>query len=343
MTSARKSLAKLGAQQDIPGAIVHAAAAGAQAKGVDIASHLRAIGVDSEQLATGCGLSPVQFAHFLRRLTADLADEASGFLSSPIRVGSFAMLCHACASAPTLRRALQRAAQFSRVLSDEMRFELLVEGEEAVIHLRFPKTVPADYFIESLLIIVIRWASWLIDTKILTNRVSLSFAPPAYADHYDSMFPGQHIFSQRHNYVAFATRYLDLPVVQDAAALRRFLAVAPGALLRQHRRDVSSSGRLRQLLRAPAQVDLGLEDAASSLHCSAASLRRKLQAEGTSFQELKDAARRDRAVYLLLHEDTPVNQVAERLGYSEPSTFHRAFKKWTGRTPGDYRRVHGAS
>ena len=39
---------------------------------------------------------------------------------------------------------------------------------------------------------------------------------------------------------------------------------------------------------------------------------------------------------------TPVNAIAERLGYSEPSTFHRAFKKWTGRTPGQYRSVHRA-
>jgi len=340
LTSARKLSANLANQQRIPASIVRAATEGAVAKGIDIDAQLRAVGAEPDELNAGESLSPPQFAQLLRRLTAALGDEASGFLQAPIRVGSFAMLCHACASAPTLRRALQRAAQFSAVISDELRFELVVEGEEALIHLRFPAAVPAGYFIESLLIIVIRWASWLIDTKIITNRVSLSFPPPNYVDHYESMFPGQHIFNQRHNYVAFAERYLDLPIVQDAAALRRFLAVTPGALLRQHRRDISASGRLRQLLRAPTHGDLGLEEAARSLHCSAASLRRKLQSEGTSFQELKDAARRDQAVYLLLHEDTPVNQVAEKLGYSEPSTFHRAFKKWTGRTPGEYRRVN---
>ncbi|MEM9305506.1 MAG: helix-turn-helix transcriptional regulator, partial [Pseudomonadota bacterium] len=59
--------------------------------------------------------------------------------------------------------------------------------------------------------------------------------------------------------------------------------------------------------------------------------------EGATFQEIKDNVRRDQAVFLLLHEEATVNQVADRLGFSEPSTFHRAFKKWTGMAPGEYR------
>ncbi len=324
----------------IPASIVRAAVAGAQARAVDVDALLLAVGADNSALADGGSLSASQFAQLLNRITQSLGDESNGFLHSPIRIGSFAMLCHACAGAATLRRALQRAARFSSVISDELRFAINVEGEEALIQLEFPATPPKRYFVESLFIILVRWASWLVDTKIITNRVSLSYAAPDYVDHYEQMFPGQHLFAQKHNYVTFPRRYLDLPVVQDGAALRRFLAVAPGALLRQHRRDVSASGRLRKLLRSATGHELGLEDAASALHSSAANLRRRLQAEGTSFSELKDAARRDKAVYMLLHEDTPVNSIAEALGYSEPSTFHRAFKKWTGRTPGEYRRVH---
>ena len=341
MPSSRpKALAAL--RQRIPASIVAAAVEGARRRGLSIEQQLRAVGADLDPSSTDGSLAPDQFAQLLRRLTTELGDESNGFLSSPMRLGSFAMLCHACAGAPTLRRALQRAARFCTVLTDELLFTLTVEGEEALVQLRFPQQTPARYFVESVFIIIIRWASWLVDTKIITNRVSLGFAPPPYVAHYEVMFPGQHLFDQRHNYVAFSSRYLDLPVVQDSAALRRFLAVTPGALLRQHRRDVSASGRLRQLLRSPNCGDIGLEDAASALHCSAASLRRHLQTEGTSFQEMKDAARRDQAVYWLLHEDTPVNAIAERLGYSEPSTFHRAFKKWTGRTPGQYRSVHRA-
>ena len=65
-------------------------------------------------------------------------------------------------------------------------------------------------------------------------------------------------------------------------------------------------------------------------------LRRHLREEGTSFQELKDHLRRDLAIYQL-GSDLPIQRIAERLGFSEPSAFHRAFKKWTGLTPGAYR------
>mgnify|MGYP006207581605 CR=1 FL=1 len=66
-------------------------------------------------------------------------------------------------------------------------------------------------------------------------------------------------------------------------------------------------------------------------------LRRHLREEGTSFQALKDELRRDIAIYHLGRADLSLLEIAEQLGFSEPSAFHRAFKKWTGLTPGAYR------
>lgn len=66
-------------------------------------------------------------------------------------------------------------------------------------------------------------------------------------------------------------------------------------------------------------------------------LRRRLKDEGTSYQKLKDQLRRDMALFYLDQPDISIQGIAEMLGFAEPSTFHRAFKKWTGMTPGDYR------
>jgi AraC-like DNA-binding protein len=66
-------------------------------------------------------------------------------------------------------------------------------------------------------------------------------------------------------------------------------------------------------------------------------LRRRLKQENTSFQEIKDLLRRDLAIYFLGRPELPVNEIAHRVGFTEASTFHRAFKKWTGVTPGAYR------
>ncbi len=76
---------------------------------------------------------------------------------------------------------------------------------------------------------------------------------------------------------------------------------------------------------------------ARQLHMSPQTLRRHLSEEGSSFQELKDHLRRDLAIYHLGRSDLSIQDIAEQLGFSEPSAFHRAFKKWTGLTPGAYR------
>ena len=65
--------------------------------------------------------------------------------------------------------------------------------------------------------------------------------------------------------------------------------------------------------------------------------RRRLRDEGHGFQALKDALRRDAAIAHLARPELTLPEIAQRLGFSEASTFHRAFKKWTGVAPGEYR------
>ncbi|MGL6034842.1 MAG: helix-turn-helix domain-containing protein, partial [Acinetobacter johnsonii] len=67
----------------------------------------------------------------------------------------------------------------------------------------------------------------------------------------------------------------------------------------------------------------------------------KARGEGKSYQGVKDALRRDAAIHLLLNPGLTLEDVAQQVGFSETSTFHRAFKKWTGVTPGLYRQLHG--
>ena len=69
----------------------------------------------------------------------------------------------------------------------------------------------------------------------------------------------------------------------------------------------------------------------------ALALVRRLKDEGSSYQQIKDNLRRDTAVYFLSRPELSIDEIALQLGFSEPSAFHRAFKKWTGVTPGVYR------
>ena len=73
------------------------------------------------------------------------------------------------------------------------------------------------------------------------------------------------------------------------------------------------------------------------LHMTTPTLHRRLREEGTSFQQLKDGARRDAAIQLIRKGTQSGAQLAELTGFSDASTFHRAFKKWTGMTLQEFR------
>ena len=98
--------------------------------------------------------------------------------------------------------------------------------------------------------------------------------------------------------------------------------------------------RVRRLLLARPGDFPTLPSAARALHTSGRSLRRHLADLGTSYQEVLDEVRKRLALQYLGTTQLPLYEIAFLLGFSDPSNFRRAFKTWTGKTPGDYRREH---
>ena len=115
--------------------------------------------------------------------------------------------------------------------------------------------------------------------------------------------------------------------------------MAPANLLVRYRDRTRVTDRLRRLLHSRLRdVELpSLEQVAKELALTPQTLSRRLREEGHSFQALKDDVRRDAAIALLQRPDLTLVDVASSVGFSEASTFHRAFKKWTGVAPGEYR------
>ncbi|RDW95454.1 AraC family transcriptional regulator [Marinobacter nanhaiticus D15-8W] len=90
-----------------------------------------------------------------------------------------------------------------------------------------------------------------------------------------------------------------------------------------------------ELAQGPVRVDT----VAARLHMSRHTLYKKLRLENLTFGRLLDDVRREEAVTLLKDLDRPLVEVAERLGFSEPSAFCRAFKRWMGQSPGAFRQA----
>ncbi|MGJ7517401.1 AraC family transcriptional regulator [Pseudomonas baetica] len=317
---------------------------GVQRKGYDYSGLLQQLGISPELLdEPRARIAPEQFTQLIQALWLALDDEYLGFGQAPSKSGSFAMMCHAVIHCRNLEKALKRGILFYSLFPGAPRLTLTREDEMVRLSLDDSPLWDPDHFLtEYLLVIWHRFGSWLIGQRIRLEQATFSYPRPEHGAEYDLLFSCPLVFSSTKSATAqssllFHCRYLDMPLLQDERTLRHYLERSPADLLARPDDGHSLSSRLRHLLSRDSSPWPDLEAVAAHLHISPQTLRRHLREEGTSFQELKDQLRRDIAIYHLSRNDLPLQQIAEQLGFSEPSAFHRAFKKWTGLTPGAYR------
>ncbi len=146
-------------------------------------------------------------------------------------------------------------------------------------------------------------------------------------------------FGARDNAVVFAASDLAVPLAKADAQLGAFLrGLANEALAKRSASSESPLDRVREmvaeeLLRGLPTVGI----VARRMATSERTLRRRLEENGTSFRELLDDTRARLARNYVRDRRIPLSQVAFMLGFSQPSAFHRAFKRWTQTTPADWR------
>jgi len=184
-------------------------------------------------------------------------------------------------------------------------------------------------------------SSWLAARRIPLLHVDYRGAPPPNVAETARVFQARLRYGQPHFGLTFDARWLQLPIVQNKQTLREFLQQAPANLLVKYRDKTSVTERIRRLLRSHLRGEMpSLDEVSRVLGLTPQTLRRRMQEEGQGFQSLKDHLRRDAAIEYLARPDMTLLDIADQLGFSEASTFHRAFKKWTGVAPGEYRQRH---
>lgn len=324
--------------------LVHEALVVAAARGFDTGQILQAAGITPQWLASERARVPARaYAALWAALADAMDDEFFGMDRHPMRRGSYRLMCHAVLSCQTLGHALQRMLTFLRAVMDDLRGELQVQGDQARLILHDVAGPPNRMFAYATwLMLVHGLACWLVGRRLPLLQAHFRCAEPADVDDYRTRFCDAATFSAERTEVIFEARFLALKVIQSDATVGAFLREAPANLLVKYRNDASLSAQVRRRLRRLPPTDWpDLPALATSLRLSATTLQRKLRDEDLSYQQLKDELRRDLAVDLLSYTAQPSAEVATRLGFSEPSTFHRAFKKWTGLSPGAFRRGVG--
>ena len=182
-----------------------------------------------------------------------------------------------------------------------------------------------------------RLSSWMIGNFIDLTSLHIDYALLGNSDDYTASFRAPVYFNQDYCQLRFHRRYLALPIIKNETDLEKMLATFPAELLRADAVADSTAAQVHGLLGTDFSRELpSLEQVASRLHTTAATLHRRLRNEGTSYQMIKDNCRRDAAISLLRTQSLTGSAIAEKLGFSDASTFFRAFKKWTGTTPQEF-------
>ena len=145
-------------------------------------------------------------------------------------------------------------------------------------------------------------------------------------------------FDAEENVFSFSKDQLQRRLVHTPDSLENFLDNVVYQLIASEKEPASTSAAIKSLVSIDMPYGMpSFSEIADYLHMSESSLRRRLQKETTSYQALKDEVRCDVAIDKLLNENAKVADLAEYLGFTEPSSFVRSFKGWTGQTPRAYK------
>ena len=272
---------------------------------------------------------------------------------------AFEVMCHCMIGGRTLRDALLLAQRLEALLYplNGYRMQLLEDSESDTARLSYDidiaqsteVLIPEDWdrvdsgiaaARASGLLVWYALCGWLTGQALTAVELRID-APDVNREYHDSLartIDGPVYFDAGENTCSFDRALLDRRVVHTPESLNDFLKNSVYHVIAMGRVTTSTSAAIKSLI----SIDLpsgmpSFADVASMLYMSESSLRRRLQAEETSYQAIKDGVRCQVAIDKLLHEDARVADLAELLGFTEPSSFVRSFKSWTGSTPKAYR------
>ncbi|UAA37713.1 AraC family transcriptional regulator ligand-binding domain-containing protein [Paraneptunicella aestuarii] len=325
--------------------------AGCVSKGLKPADLLEKIGEQRNFFSIeGNRLPSRKLGKLLRLASITLNDETLGFLQRPTKLGGTELALTSAMSATTLKQAIQNLGRFCSLVHDDMNLILTESEQEAKLSLHLspmqsstPVAQKPAIFVMMVLLFLVRWMSWSVNRQVMLNHVTMQAPEPVFAEDVDTIFPCQHSFHHIENALIFSRDYLDLPLEHKAEDVPAFVKTLPDFVTTRFV-DSNLTGQIKRMLKKRDNIEsLPLKVIAEELNKSPQTIRRHLKQEGITFAEIKENVRRDIAIYHLKQQETPIKNIAYLVGFSEPSAFIRAFKNWTGLTPGEFREKSRAS
>jgi AraC-like DNA-binding protein len=281
------------------------------------------------------------FARLQERALDLTGDEALGLhMAERATEAAYDLVAHLVAHAPTLHAAIDLCSRFERLFIDGAHVHLRQHGGIATIHLEFVRTSPrADRMLaEFAVTALMRMIQVFGQAGTRAGAAYFEHASPEHRREYARLFFGAERFSQGFTGIEFDGAILDRPQLHQHALLSTVLMDHAQQQLDQVGREPGLTERLEQYLlaRAPSRIP-DMRTAARHLGTSVRSLRRRLTDAGFSYRALVQSTLERSAKRMLRDPRCSVQETADALGFADPAAFSRAFKRWTGLTPLEFR------
>ncbi|MCF3641278.1 AraC family transcriptional regulator [Rhizobium sp. TRM95111] len=302
----------------------------------------RGLGLSLDDLTDpSCRVSFRQGRELIRR-ALDMARGHALGLETGIRerITSIGLVGYAMITCPTVGDAIALGLTLQKDTGSMLEFDMRSEAGEVVIvaSSRFPDPEIHAFLVEEAFASFMQVARDLVGDSFRPRRVDLAYPAPAYVATYRRIFGCEVSFGQPASAFIYDQAWSSRPLnTADLLSHRQILEFLDHhrARNRQAAEVISSVERiLRQNLRGHPQIAA----IARELCMSERTLRRRLSDYGVSFQSLLDGQRKTRALELLGNPQLSIEQIAFAVGFTDPHNFRRAFRRWTGSTPGSLRR-----
>ena len=314
--------------------------------------------VDADHFLVGLGLdrdlvaredSMVPMATFLM-----LMEEAAAYVGDPnlglhyyedLNFQDIGIFGYAVLNAGTLGEAFALASRYYCLFQSDVELKVSTSGDTAELSYQITaRSLPySRQDSEMTIAALVSMARLFLGTDWQPDLVCFQHAAPAdTGEHHRLLCPRVH-FNQPLNKFSFPITLLDAPVSSADAKLSRSLQATLDQLLTLSQLPSENDwlkALQEQIIERLSDGVPGIEDIAGQLHMSGRTLQRKLQKEGLGFKDLVENVRHQLATNYLSASRLSMQDIAFLLGYSELSSFHRAFKRWTGNSPAEYRKRH---
>lgn len=257
-----------------------------------------------------------------------------------LNISSHTSLGYALMNCQTLGEAVELFLRYYRIIAHKLNLKFTVHGDDCYFTVDVNEDMPQHrrFSYECFFTALYSSVRYLLRREQLPMWIEVGAPPPTYVDSYQRLLGDNVSFSHKQHRIGCPAALLAEPLAGADPGLVKIYQRQCETMLARMKQGASQAEKVTTLLDSCQGAFPNHQEAAGLLATSPRTLRRKLSQENTSYQQLLDAVRKQRAVSYLADTQLPLSSIAYILGFNDVSNFRRAFQRWTGKKPLDFRR-----